>query len=72
MTVDPEGVIQSTDNTVYVVTYLNGTSEEVVGVDTVRLHMMNPDLRDPATKTGHDLDEFQGGHWTAKREPVVE
>lgn len=73
MTADPESLSPSgEDLTVYTVSYLNGTSEEVVGIDNVRAHMLNAELRSPETRIGHELDDFQGGHWFPKREPVLE
>ena len=56
--------VVETDDTQYLVTYLNGASETVTGLANVRNHMINPELRDPSTKIGDPLDTYQGGtYW---------
>lgn len=42
------------DDEVYVVTYLNGVTEEVVGLDAVRARLLNPALRVEGAQTEAD------------------
>jgi hypothetical protein len=44
---DPQG--QPADDQRYLIQYLNGTSEEVVGLDLVRRKAFNPDIRAEGT-----------------------
>lgn len=58
---DPEG--QPTDDQVYVVTYFNGTTEEVHGLAEVRRRIMDPASRGEDT----DRDGFVGATYSRKR-----
>lgn len=58
---DPEG--PPADDQVYVVTYFNGTTEEVQGLAEVRRRIMDPASRGEGT----DRDGFVGATYSRKR-----
>jgi hypothetical protein len=56
-TPDPQG--PPTDDQKYVVSYFNGTTQEVTGLDEVRRVLLNPSARAKDT----DENGFQGGSY---------
>jgi hypothetical protein len=51
------------DTTVFTVTYFNGTSEEVVGLEAVRLRIIEPSSR----AAGTDENGLQGATYMPRR-----
>lgn len=50
---DPAG--RPSDNTVYVVTYFNGVTEEAVGLEAARILLINPAARVEGARTEEDF-----------------
>jgi hypothetical protein len=57
VTADPQG--PAPDDQRYRVSYFNGTTQDVTGIDEVRRVLLNPEAR----AEGTDRDGFQGGSY---------